>query len=70
MRKSSMIVLARLGLARRDRSTPIARNRIQEAEAEILAQRQIEEHAFGVAVVGNEADAGVAKRARTVAGDL
>ena len=43
----------------------MARNRAEKAEAEILAQRQIEKHAFGVAVVGDETDAGVAKRAGT-----
>ena len=34
------------------------RDRVQETEPEVLAQRQAEEHAFGVAVVGDEADPG------------
>jgi hypothetical protein len=46
-----------------------ARQRVEKTETVILAQRQIEEHALGVAVVGNETDAGTAKRAGTVAGD-
>src|SRR5262249_19246839 len=47
-----------------------ARNGLQKTEAEILAQRQIEEHAFGVAVVRDKPDAGAAEGARTVAADV
>ncbi len=47
----------------------MARDRAEKAQAEILAQRQIEEDAFGVAVVGDEADAGVAECAGPLARD-
>ena len=69
MRKSSVIFLARPASPARS-ITPVSRNRFQKAEAEIFAQGQVKKHAFGVAVVGNKADAGLAKCTRRVAGNL
>ena len=66
MRKFSVIFLAR-STSSRVIDDAGARDRVQETEPEVLAQRQAEEHAFGVAVVGDEADPGLAKRAGTIA---
>ena len=62
-------VLAERGFAAHVSTTPRRMYLVEDAEADILAHGQGQEQSFGMAVVGNEADARMAHRRRMVARD-